>query len=189
MEYFNNLEPLLKTFWFIALPASIIFLIQTVMTFMGTDSHDGTDADFSGHLSHGDAPFQLFSLRNLINFLLGVGWTGISFYSTIQNPVSLTILSMVVGIVFVSMYFVIMRQMLRFGEDNSFKMSSVLNKTAEVYLAIPENKQGKGKVMLSINGSVRELDAITEHSSKIATGSVVSIIKIEGESLLVVKPV
>ena len=189
MDYFNNLEPLLKTFWFIALPASVVFVIQTIMTFMGADSHDGTDADFSGHLNDGHAPFQLFSLRNMVNFLLGVGWTGVSFYGTITSPIGLAALSLGVGVIFVSMYFVIMRQMLKFGEDNSFKMTSVLNKTAEVYLAIPENKQGKGKVMLSINGSVRELDAITEHSSKIATGSVVSIIKIEGESLLVVKPV
>ena len=83
MEILENLDILLKTFWFVAIPTSLIFIIQTIMTFMGTDSSDGIQADFDGDLNGADAPFQLFSLRNLINFLLGFSWTGISFYTTI----------------------------------------------------------------------------------------------------------
>ena len=79
MEFFNEMEPLLRAFWYIALPASLIFLIQSVMTFMGMDASDGTEADFNSDFDHVDAPFQLFSLRNLINFLMGFGWAGISF--------------------------------------------------------------------------------------------------------------
>ena len=40
MEFFSNLDPFIKVFWFIAIPTSVIFLIQTVMTFAGVDSHD-----------------------------------------------------------------------------------------------------------------------------------------------------
>ncbi|WP_315821886.1 hypothetical protein [Paraflavitalea speifideaquila] len=79
MELLNNLDPLLRIFWFVAIPASVIFLIQTIMTFAGADATDGIDADFDSNLHGTDAPFQLFSLRNLINFLLGFSWTGISF--------------------------------------------------------------------------------------------------------------
>ncbi len=57
------------------------------MTFAGVDSHDGLSADFDSDLSHGDTPFQLFTFRNLINFLLGFSWTGISFYGTIDSKV------------------------------------------------------------------------------------------------------
>ncbi|MFN7273652.1 MAG: serine protease, partial [Bacteroidota bacterium] len=85
MEILENLDPLLKTFWYIAIPTSIIFILQTVMTFVGADATDGLEADFDGDLSGGDAPFQLFSLRNLINFLLGFSWSGISLYNSISN--------------------------------------------------------------------------------------------------------
>ena len=68
MEILENLEPLLKSFWFVAIPASLIFIIQTFMTFVGADASDGIDADFDGDFNGSDAPFQLFSLRNLINF-------------------------------------------------------------------------------------------------------------------------
>jgi hypothetical protein len=72
-------DPLLKTLWFIAIPTSLIFVIQLIMTFIGVETHDGLTADFDSDLQGGDAPFQLFTFRNLINFMLGFSWTGISF--------------------------------------------------------------------------------------------------------------
>jgi hypothetical protein len=105
MEIFENLEPLLRIFWYVAIPASIIFIIQAIMTFLGSDTTDGLEADFDGDLVGADAPFQLFSLRNLITFLLGFSWTGISFYASISNKPILIILSLIVGILFVLLFF------------------------------------------------------------------------------------
>ncbi|NII25656.1 serine protease [Pseudoflavitalea sp. X16] len=186
LEILETLEPLLKMFWFVAIPASIIFLIQTIMTFAGADASDGIDADFDSNLHGTDAPFQLFSLRNLINFLLGFSWTGISFYTTISNHLLLIIVSLAVGILFVYIFFLVINQIQKLGEDNSFKFSNALNKTAEVYLTIPGNKSGKGKIMISINGSMRELDAMTE-KEKIPSGSVVKVVKVESDNILIVE--
>lgn len=188
MEIFENLDILLKTFWFIAIPASLIFIIQTIMTFMGTDSSDGIQADFDGDLSGADAPFQLFSLRNLINFLLGFSWTGISFYTTISNKPLLIFLSLVVGVLFVYLFFLIIRQVQKLAEDNSFKITNTLNKTAEVYLTIPENKKGKGKVMISVNGAYHELEAMTEND-RIQSGAVVRVVRIESGNILIVETI
>jgi hypothetical protein len=188
MELFNTLDPLLKTFWFIAIPTSLIFIIQTVMTFIGADATDGTQADFDGDLIGGDAPFQLFSLRNLINFLLGFSWTGLSFYSTIPSKSLLIGLSLLVGLLFVYMFFIIIRQVQKLAEDNSFKIANTLNKTAEVYLTIPENKTGKGKIMISVNGAFHELEAMTEND-RIPSGAVVKVIRIENNNILIVEAI
>lgn len=186
MDLFESLEPLLKTFWLVAIPASIIFIIQAIMTFVGADATDGLDADFDGDLGSTDAPFQLFSLRNLINFLLGFSWTGISFYTAIPNKALLVIISITVGIFFVYLFFVIIRNIQRLAEDNSFEITNTLNKTAEVYLTIPENKQGKGKVMISVNGAFHELEAMTE-KEKIQSGTVVKVVRTENNILIVEK--
>lgn len=186
MEFFNNLEPLLKTFWFIAIPTSVIFLIQTIMTFTGMDSSDGLSADFDSDLQHGDAPFQLFSFRNLTNFLLGFSWTGISFFEVIQNRFLLVSLSFIVGAAFVAAFFLIIKQIQKLAEDNSFKINSTLNQVCSVYLTIPEKKSGKGKVQVSVKGSFHELDAITENE-KIESSAMVRIIKIENNNLVVVE--
>lgn len=185
---FENLDPLLKIFWFAAIPASVIFLVQTIMTFAGVDATDGLDADFDGDLSDGETPFQLFSLRNLINFVLGFSWTGISFFNIIENKTMLIVMAVLVGAAFVYMFFLIIRQVQRLAEDNSFKIESTLNKTAEVYLAIPERKSGKGKVMVSVKGSFHELDAMTEYD-RIPSHTVVRIVKVLSNNMLLVETI
>ncbi|MDX2246460.1 MAG: serine protease [Bacteroidia bacterium] len=184
METFENLDPLLRTFWLLAIPTSLFFLIQTIMTFVGGHSSHDVDTGFDMHFDGGDAHFQPFSLRNLIQFLLGFSWTGIAFYDTISSPPLLIGLGVVVGSLFVYMFFVLLRQIQKLAEDNSFKLSDTLNKTAEVYLTIPEKKSGTGKILVSVNGSVHELEAMTE-KDKIPSGTVVKIVKLENESIFV----
>jgi hypothetical protein len=188
MEILENLDPLLKTFWFVAIPTTIIFTIQAIMTFLGVDSSDGLNADFDGDLDGGDAPFQLFSLRNLINFLLGFSWTGISFYNTISNQILLVCIAVAVGCLFVLLFFLIIKQVQKLEEDNSFKIENTLHKTAEVYLSIPEKKTGKGKIMISINGAFHELEAMTENE-KISSGTPVKVVKIENNNIIIVKTI
>lgn len=188
MEVFQTLDPLLKTFWFVAIPSSLIFVIQTIMTFIGADATDGVNADFDSNLTGTEAPFQLFSLRNLINFLLGFSWTGISFYTIIGNPLLLLLVALIVGSLFVFLFFLIISQVQKLAEDNSFRYANTINKTAEVYLNIPANRQGKGKVLISVNGAIHELDAMTDNE-RIVAGSVVKVIKIESESILIVEKI
>ena len=186
MEFFENLDPLLRTLWFIAIPCSLIFSVQSIMTFAGVDTHDGLSADFDSDLQGGDSPFQLFSFRNLINFLLGFSWTGISFYNLIENRIVLMSLAFLVGAGFIVFFFIVIRQIERLAEDNTFNITNALNKTGSVYLAIPARKKGTGKVQVSVKGSFHELDAVTEND-KIETSSTVRIIKIESENLVVVE--
>ena len=56
-----------------------------------------------------------------------------------------------------------------------------------MYLTIPGKKVGKGKILISVRGSVRELDAMTDNEEKIPTGSVVKVIRIENENILIVE--
>ena len=124
LEVFNNFDTLLKGFWMVAIPSSVIFIIQMILTFIGSDASDGTSADFDGDLNGGDTPFQLFSFRNLMNFLLGFSWTGISFYKIINNQLLLITLAIVVGVLFVYLFFLIIRALMRLSEDNTLCNSS-----------------------------------------------------------------
>lgn len=188
MDYFAAMEPALRTFWYIAIPTSLIFIIQSVMTFIGVDSSDGIEADFDSNLEGAQAPFQLFSLRNLINFLLGFSWAGISFFHSIASLPLLLLAAALTGTAFVLLFFVIIKQLQKLAEDNSFHINQTLNKTAEVYLPIPAHKSGIGKVLVSVKGSIRELSAITE-GERLIQGLPVRIIKIQSDNLLVVESI
>ncbi|WP_445458318.1 NfeD family protein [Flavobacterium sp. HNIBRBA15423] len=185
MNFLENYEPLLKAFWYIALPVSIFFSLQTIATFIGLGD-SGTDAD-SDSGDGGDMPFELFTLRNLVNFLLGFSWTGISFYNKFENKSILIVISIVVGVAFVGVFFILIKQILKLSEDNSFKIINTLHKSADVYLSIPENKSGKGKVQISVNGAFHELDAMTLNMEKIPSGAVVKVVAIENNILIVEK--
>ena len=184
LEVFNNFDTLLKGFWMVAIPSSVIFIIQMILTFIGSDASDGTSADFDGDLNGGDTPFQLFSFRNLINFLLGFSWTGISFYKIINNQLLLIALATVVGALFVYLFFLIIRALMKLSEDNTFKLSETIGKTAEVYVPIPENKSGRGKITISVRGTMHELEAMTT-GARIPSNVMVKILSIEDSVLFV----
>ena len=184
MEFLEGLDPLLKTYWYIALPVSLFFLLQTIMTFIGLS---GGETDIDSASGDTDLPFEIFTLRNLINFLLGFSWTGISLYDSIENKLILILISVAVGILFIGLFFILIKQILKLGEDNSFKFENTINQTATVYLTIPEAKSGVGKVQVSVNGSYHELQAMTDSSEKITTGSLVKIKNVENNILIVDK--
>ena len=150
-DFFTGMSVLQQAFWYSALLSSIIFLLQTILTFVGVESSD-LDTDFDGDFHHVDAPFEWFTFRNLINFLLGFGWTGAAFFGEL-NDYLLVALATLVGLIFVAIFFIIIKQFLKLQEDNTFQMEKTIGKTAEVYLKIPAHKSGTGKIQVSINGS------------------------------------
>lgn len=184
-DFLNTAEPELKIFWYVAIPISIIFLIQTVITFLGADAHDGGEVDFGGDFDS-DTPFQLFSLRNLINFLLGFSWGGISLWNTIENRTILIIVAFLIGVGFLLIFLMVMRQMTKLQEDNTVRITDALNKTGSVYLTVPENKTGYGKIQLSIRGSQREFQAVTNGDS-LSSGTAIRVVEILDDNLCLVE--
>ena len=182
-KWMEGMDSLLQGFWWVALISSLIFVIQMVLTFAGSD-HSDLHTDFDSNVNHLDTPFQLFTLRNLINFMLGFGWTGIAFYNTIPSKTILVFLAVIVGFAFVALFFIIIRQMLKLTEDNTFNIQLLLNHTGTVYLKIPPKLEGAGKVQISLRGSTHELDAMTEGQA-IPSGAVVVVQRIENNLLIV----
>lgn len=185
-EFLENIEPMHKGFWYIAIATSFLFLLQTIMTFVGGDTSDSLSDPTDGDIEI-DSPFQLFSLRNLINFLLGFGWTGVAFYDSIPSTTLLIIISLLVGIGFVLFFFFLIAQILKLTEDNTFNIKDLIGRDGEVYLTIPASMNGKGKVIISSNGTQHELQAMTESDSSIASGQEVRVLYITHKTLVVTK--
>lgn len=187
-EFFSSMETIQRVYWYIAIGASIIFIIQTVMTFIGADTDTGIDADFDGNLDSVEAPFQLFSLRNLINFLLGFGWTGATMYDSFESKIIVGIIATLVGLLFVAIFFVIFRALMKLAEDNSFNIEETIGKTGDVYTVIPAQASGKGKILISVRGSTHELNAITKAEKDIVVGTLVKVIEVNN-GILTVSPI
>ena len=190
IELFNSLEPLQKFFWTIACCASLVFIIQTIMTFIGL----GTDADVDAGPMDGSvdsiedgALSGVFSFRNLVNFLLGYGWAGVLLFDDIEKRWLLQLVAIAVGLLFVLAFVFMFRQVMKLSHDGSFKMSETVGLKADVYLRIPAARSGRGKVQVSVKGSIHEIDAVTDNDAEIPTGGQVEIVEVLGDDLLLLK--
>lgn len=188
MDFIEQSEPILKMFWYVALPTSLIFLLQSALTIFGAGSADtdiDVDMDTDTGVGHIDSPMELFTFRNFINFLLGFGWGGINLYSSIDNKLLLVLAALVVGIIFVAVFFYIIQKVKLLEEDNTFNIYNLIGLTGEVYLRIPENMQGIGKVMIAQQGSTKEVEAVTL-GPEIPTGAKIIVTSIHNENAIMV---
>lgn len=191
---------LMKILWGITLTASLIFIVQTVMTFIGADS-GGMDTDLDGDLS-GDVPdsaledpsnlghtgMNLYTFRNLINFLLGFGWTAIILNSRIKSTFLLVLISVLVGVglvVAVMYLFKWLSSMQQTGTINLYK--SAVDCQGSVYIPIPGHREGEGKVQVTINDSVREYNALTDGDA-LKTGVQIRIVEVINANTVLVEP-
>ena len=185
LDAFYGLDTWMQVFWICAIVGTVVFVVQMVLLLIGMDSID-TDVDFDGpdtmDLGGG---LSLFSIKNFVNFIVGFGWTGVCLKDAILNKWLLCLVAVVVGVAFVYMFFVIKKQTRKLEHNGAFKIEECVGKTVDVYLRIPGGKRGKGKVQVSLNGSVQEIEAMTD-GDDIASGRKVVVVEVvDGGTLLV----
>ena len=187
-----DLSPVTKLLWGVTLTATLIFIIQTVMTFLGADA-DSTDFDMDvdtsmvgSDLSNIDSGANLYTFRNFVNFFLGFGWTAIILQSSVKSTAVLVIISVLVGIALVALVMYMFKwlySMQQSGNINVYK--AAVGCQGKCYLRIPGERAGEGKVQITIQGAVREYNAVTD-GDDIKTGASVKVLEaIDGNTLLV----
>ena len=190
--WWADLSPVMKLLWGVTLTATLIFIIQTVMTFLGADA-DGTDFDMDvdtsmdgSDLSNIEGGSNLYTFRNLVNFFLGFGWSAILLQPSVESTALLIVISVLVGIALVVavMYlFKWLSSMQQSGNINVYK--SAVGCQGKCYLRIPAERSGEGKVQITIQGAVREYNAVTD-GDEIKTGASVKVLEaVDANTLLV----
>ena len=190
-ETFKSMDGMLQVYWILAAVSSIILIIQAIMTFIGFDADSDVDMSTapdqipeSGDAAFDAAGFHLVSVKSVICFILGFGWTGVLCWNYIPNRVLLGLLAAVVGLIFMSLIAFLLFQMMKLNRDNTFRVEQTIGLPADVYLRIPGNRKQTGKITVSLNGSTHELEALSD--TDIPTGAKVRIKEIvQAETVLV----
>ena len=192
-SWLGGMEPLQRAFWVIALLATLVFAIQMVLTLVGIGDTDadvdtgGLDADATGDTMDTGGAIQLFTIRNMVNLLLGIGWGGVCFYSSIPSRPLLLLVAVLCGIAMVVAFLLMFRQLMKLESNGAFRIEDCVGKACDVYLRIPAARSGQGKVQVSFGGSVQELDAVTD-GEQLPSGTKARVVQlIEGRLLLVEK--
>ena len=185
-EWWNSITGFEKVFYYFAVPFTLLFVIQLILTFIGI----GDDSDVGGVDDDGfedmDSSFHIFTVRNFITFFTVFGWTGITLINSGFSKGATIAISTVSGIIAMFIVAGLFYSMLRLSENGTVDLKNAIGLTGEVYIPIPENKSGIGKIQITIQDSLREVEAMT-NEEQISTGTFVKVIGLVNNVLIVEK--
>lgn len=189
------------TFLICALLGGTVFILQFVLAVVGFgvddfDIPDDLDApnDFDIADNVGDAHgstwlFGVISLRTVVAALTFFGLSGLAALSGgLSRPLSLLI---AVGAGAAAMYGVhyLMQALYRQRHDGTARIERTVGERGTVYIPIPPNHSGLGKVQIRTQGRIMEYAAKTGASQRLATGTTVRVVSVASPVTLEVEPV
>lgn len=188
ITWWTSLSTAMQILWAVTLSASLIFVIQTVMTFLGLGDHNADfDMDTSDGSFDADPSMNLLTFRNLVNFCLGFGWTAVLMHEKIESNALLIIVSVIVGILLVAIVMWIFKWLSGMQQTGNIDVhKSAVGCEGKVYLTIPGERKGEGKVQITINNAVREYDAVTDGET-IKTGTAIKVTEVINDYTLLVE--
>lgn len=144
----------------------------------GGDGHGGHEA-----LSHG---LHLFSVRSLTAGLAlfgTVGWFAQrdGFPTLVAFPVALT-----AGLLAMLGVSLALRSMTRLESDGTLRLENALGLDGTVHLSVPERDAGAGKIMLTVQGRLVELPAVTSGPG-LPTGAPVTVVDVRESGVVEVR--
>lgn len=191
--WWASLSVIMKVLWSITLAASLVFIVQTIMTFIGAAGGDfdveggGMDIDFDDPSAAMGSGMNLYTFRNLVNFLLGFGWTFILLQKSISSKGLLILISLLVGLALVAIVMYMFKWLSGMQQSGNIDVyKAAVGCQGTVYLTIPGERSGEGKVQITINNAVREYAALTD-SDTLKTGTPIRVVEVLSPSTLLVE--
>lgn len=195
--WWSTLSLLQKIFFCVACASTLLLLIQIIMMIIGFGSDgdvdgideigdvDGFEDAADGLSLDSDIGLSLFTVKTLSSFFAIGGWVGFAVSDLGNFPAILISLlsgtAALVGMAF------IMKRLTSLQSEGNINYSNAIGKIANVYLTIPANNSGNGKINLTLQERFIEANAITNDEENIKTGSMVKIVSIIDDTFVVTK--
>lgn len=192
-DWWNELGVLKQIFYTVAVPATLILIIQSIMSLIGLGDmdadvgdahdmgtgifgdHDGVDSNVLDTDHEIDGAFKFFTIRGIIAFFSIFGWTGAVFANRV-HPAMAVFIAFIAGEIAMVVIGYLFYGMTRLQSSGNIQYNNCIGKSGEVYLTIPPTKQGRGKITLTVQERLIEVNAMTESTQPIKSGELVKVI-------------
>lgn len=213
-EWWEGLSGVLRVLYCIAVPSTLILVLQMLLTMIGGHSDGGVDiSDTSGLDMPGDADMgfdldgdgipdhlpdvidggnpadfgslRLLTIQTIITFLTVFSWVSIICVSSGAKPLSSGMIGAGCGLAMMLLVAKMVQASRKLAENGILNLKNAVGETATVYLTIPPKNGGSGKVTMQLQGRFGEFDAVTISEQPILNGAQVTVTDVQGDVLVV----
>lgn len=200
-----------------AVPATVILILQTVLLLFGlgsggadADSDFDMDTDLDADVdidvdsdgipdsaeleldndldgAMGDSGLRLFTVRGMVAFFAVGGWAGIAALELGAPHWAAVLIAALFGLAALVLVAFFFKWAMKLRSNGSLNIKNAIGKTGEVYMTVPANASGKGKVNVIIQERYTELDAITKGENDLKYGTRVKITALADGNTVVVE--
>jgi hypothetical protein len=155
-------------------------------------SHDGSSAngDHDGQ-SHPNTNwlFSVISFRTLVAATAFFGVVGKAALSGGMNPTRSLALGLLAGAAAMYGMFWLMQSVSKLASSGNERIANAVGRRGTVYIPIPADGKGAGKVQLSMQNRIVELLAVTSEADRLKTGEKVEVVALESSDCVRVRRV
>ena len=156
-----------------AVVGGAILSLQMILMMFGGDMDADTDVDDLGGDSDG---LGFLSIRSMAAFLTFFGLTGLMGLDEGWGGGRTVAVALGTGTASMLLVAWLMATFARMTSQGNLDPSNAVGQNARVYLRIPADGAGKGKITVSIQGRSQEFEATTK-GPELATGSEVKVLR------------
>lgn len=195
-DWWNMNTEFQRVLFIIAAAATLIMIVQIILIVIGIGGNDAS-FDYDGEIDDVDlandeglsdtAGLRLLSIRSALAFLAIGGWMAYTMAFLLSWWASLLIGIAVGAVAAVGVAF-LLKNIMKLQSNGNINLSNAVGKVGDVYLTIPADRKGSGKVNLTVQDSFIEREAVTDNDTPIKTGEKIKVVKVIGDDVLLVEP-
>lgn len=214
IEWFTSMSIAGQIFTCVAIPATLVLIIQTVLMLIGAGSSDadGLGDDLPDDIPDGDLPdselpdgvfgeneitdlpdsvgfegLRIFTVRGIISFFVVFGWVGVLMDNAGAKLYVTLPVAILCGGLMMLLLALLFKWVMKLRNDGNIDNRNAIGVAGRVQLVIPPKRSGEGKVHLMVQGAYVEREAVTDDGEAIPTGAEVIVVGVSGQTTLVVK--
>lgn len=184
-----------QVFFILAIVATVIMVILIIMMFIGMDEADGFDVDvddldgidaFNDEPISGIGGLRILTIRGVLAFFSIGSWT-VYLLSDSMNEFLAVLFGVIAGALAAIILAYAFRAAMKLESSGNLDYKTTVGKPAMIYIRVPHNKTGRGKVIMNHQGKLIEVEALTNEDEDLLRNTKVTVEGLEDDNTLIVK--
>ncbi|MGF1530903.1 MAG: hypothetical protein ACFCU4_06040 [Puniceicoccaceae bacterium] len=185
IDWWTTLDFSKQVFFGLGILSLFLMVVELLLSVVGL-----TGADFdSPDIGAGDHPSGLgiLSFRTITAFFTGFGWTGAILLNREYSLAAAIFWGFVAGVLLMFAVYWVMVSLMRLQSSGTLSLRNAIGLDAVVYMRIPGQRTGAGKVEVLVQGQLRIIDAFTTDDDEIPPRRSVTVVDTFANKALLVR--